>query len=217
MLIACWSPKGGSGTTVVATALALLLARSSPDGVLFADLGGDVPAVLGVSEPDGPGLSEWLATDGDVPRDALRRLAVDVGQGLHLLPRGRSLCDGGAVRTDELIGTLADDGRPVVVDCGPGPAGAGLAVAERASLSLLVLRPCYLALRRAANFPVRPSGVILVNEPGHSFSRGDVESVLGVPVRAEILLHDAIARAVDCGLLNRRVPRVLERALEGAA
>ena len=28
MLIACWSVKGGSGTTVVAAALALLLARA---------------------------------------------------------------------------------------------------------------------------------------------------------------------------------------------
>ena len=31
MLIALWSAKGGSGTTVVATALATVLARSAPD------------------------------------------------------------------------------------------------------------------------------------------------------------------------------------------
>ena len=30
MLIACWSPKGGTGTTVVSCGLALVLARSQP-------------------------------------------------------------------------------------------------------------------------------------------------------------------------------------------
>ena len=31
MLIACWSPKGGTGTTVVSCGLALVLARSQAD------------------------------------------------------------------------------------------------------------------------------------------------------------------------------------------
>src|SRR5205823_4979023 len=44
MLISCWSVKGGSGTTVVAAAIALALARSAP--VVLADFGGDAPTVL---------------------------------------------------------------------------------------------------------------------------------------------------------------------------
>jgi hypothetical protein len=40
--------------------------------------------------------------------------------------------------------------------------------------------------------------------------------VLGVPVRAEVEVDSAVARAVDAGLLARRVPRGLERALRGA-
>ena len=67
MLLACWSVKGGSGTTVVAAALALLLAQRSPAGALLADLagqeglGGDGAAVLGLDEPSSPGLAGWLA------------------------------------------------------------------------------------------------------------------------------------------------------------
>ena len=39
MLVACWSAKGGSGTTVVAAALAAVLARSSSSGAVLVDQG----------------------------------------------------------------------------------------------------------------------------------------------------------------------------------
>src|SRR5215211_2524357 len=71
VLIACWAAKGGAGTTVVATALARVLTSGAPAGALLADLAGDVPAVLGLPEPTGPGLAEWLAAGEDVPPDAL--------------------------------------------------------------------------------------------------------------------------------------------------
>jgi hypothetical protein len=90
-------------------------------------------------------------------------------------------------------------------------------VAAAASASLLVLRPCYLSLRRALQAPMRPSGVILVSEPGRSLGRSDVEDVLGVPVRAVVGIDPAVARAVDAGLLATRLPRGLERALRHAA
>jgi hypothetical protein len=58
MLIVCWSAKGGSGTTVAAASMALMLARRESAGALIADLAGDVPAVLGMSEEDSPGIRE---------------------------------------------------------------------------------------------------------------------------------------------------------------
>lgn len=214
MLVACWSVKGGSGTTVVAAALGLVLARSSPGGATLADLGGDLPAVLGLPDPAGPGLSEWLAADGDVPSDALERLALDAGAGLRLLPRGGGPPPAGG--GERLAAALAGSG-PAVVDCGSPGDALGLAVAASATLSLLVLRPCYLAVRRALAAPIRPSGVVLVREPRRALTRRDVEEVLGVPVRAEVPLDPAVARCVDAGLVGGRVPRVLERALRRAA
>ncbi len=112
---------------------------------------------------------------------------------------------------------LAADRRLVVADCGRASSGAALAVAAGASLSLMVLRPCYLGLRRAVAAPLRASGVVLVAEEGRSLTRRDVEEVLGVPVRAEVPYHAAVARAVDAGLLAARVPRGLERSLRRAA
>ena len=237
MLIACWSPKGGSGTTVIACGLAAVLARSGPSAgglhpargaaravhpargaarALLVDLSGDATAVLGVPEPEGPGLAEWLAAGADVGAGALARLEVEATAGLGLLAWKPPAAPGwqpAMGRADALVDALAAERRAVVVDCGAGVAGAGLAVAAGAQESLLVLRPCYLGLRRALAAPVRPSGVILVVEAGRALGRRDVEDVLGVPVRAEVAVEEAVARAVDAGLLARRVPRPLERAL----
>lgn len=214
MLIACWSVKGGSGTTVVAAGLSLILARSMPGGALAVDLAGDLPAALGAADPTGPGLRDWLSTP-DAGTDALCRLEVEVGPRLHLIAAGgsRSVDAAGA---DRLCTALAGD-RHVVADCGSAGDEAGLTVAASAALSLLVLRPCYLALRRALAAPVRPSGVVVVSEPGRSLGRRDIEDVLGVPVRAEVAWDPAVARSVDAGLLAARIPRALERALRRAA
>jgi hypothetical protein len=216
VLVACWSAKGGSGTTVVAAALAAVLGRSSSSGALLADLAGDVPAVLGLPEPEGPGIAEWLAAGSGVAPDALHRLEVAATPGLAILPRGSTLPDAPG-RGEVLAALLAADARPCVVDCGSAPTGARLAVAAASAQSLLVLRPCYLALRRAVASPIRPSGVILVEEGGRSIGRRDVESALGVPVRA-VVAHDArIARAVDAGLLAGRLPGLLQRPLRHVA
>jgi MinD-like ATPase involved in chromosome partitioning or flagellar assembly len=217
VLIACWSAKGGSGTTVVAAGLAVSLGRSAPGGVLLVDLCGDVPSVLGVPEPSGPGLGEWLAAGDTVPIDALARLEQPVSDSIQLLPAGGQVGPVPPGRGDVLAAVLAAEARPVVVDCGSGRPGAGLSVAGAASVSLLVLRPCYLALRRAVAAPVRPSGVVLVDEPGRALGRDDVEGVLGVPVKAVVRVDPAIARAVDAGVFLHRLPRRLERALRCAA
>jgi hypothetical protein len=215
MLIACWSSKGGAGTTVVAAGLALLLARQSEVGALLVDLAGDGPAALGLPEPDGPGVAEWLRAGNDVPLDALRRLELPVAPGLALLPRGRGTLE--PASADVLVALLAADGRPVVADCGSTPDGAPLAVAAGATRSVLVTRACYLALRRALDAPLRPSEVVLLVEPRRALTRRDVEDSVGAPVVAEVAVDPLVARAVDAGLLATSLPRGLARELARAA
>lgn len=209
MAVACWSAKGGSGTTVVAVALALLRARSSPDGAVLVDLGGDVPAVLGIDPPTTPGVRDWLAAP-DVEADALDRLLVDVGDGLRVLPTGT-----GSGPSDRLVAALA--GRPdVVVDCGPPTCGLGMAVAAAMPVSLLVVRPCFVGLRRALDSLVRPTGVVVVDEPGHALRAADITAAVSVPVVASVRWDPLVARAVDGGTLRSRLPRTLARSLRGA-
>jgi len=213
MLVTCWSVKGGSGTTVVAAALGVLLARRLPEGALLVDAGGDVGCALGLPEHHAPGLAEWLRSPLEVDGVALDRLLVAGAPGLDVLPRGSGAFPSGAA--DRLLGALAP--RPVVVlDAGP-PSPFALEVAAASTVSLLVLRPCYLALRRALAAPVRPSGVVVVEEPRRSLDVCDIEGVLGVPVHAVVPWDDGIARAVDAGLLGARLPRPLASALRAAA
>ena len=206
MLITCWSSKGGSGTTVVAAALATLLATEAT-AALLVDLGGDLPAALGLPEPHG-GLTGWAEGDD------LTRLEVEGGLRLRLLPRGAGPLPVGI--GPALAATLAEQ-PSVVVDAGvidgSTPAGVALELAAAATVSLLVLRPCFLALRRAVAAPLRASGVVLVSEPDRVLGAADVEAALGAPVVAVVPWDPAVARRVDAGLLGSAVPRGLARAL----
>ncbi len=142
--------KGGVGTSVVAAGLALGTAASGVD-CLLVDLGGDQPSILGVPASGGPGVGDWLAAGPDVPVDALAELESPVTDRLSLLHLG----DGAGLvkgeRLEVLAAVLAGSSRPVVVDAGV-TAAAGLWWSGRGE-SLLVLRPCYLGLRRVGRAP----------------------------------------------------------------
>ena len=220
MLTACWSVKGGSGTTVVAAALALGMAGVGRP-VVVADFAGDLPAVLGVAEPAGPGLLDWLDAGPSVPIDGLARIAHLSDQGVTIVPKGEWSTRAGAGDVDagiRLATALRSvrGGNPVIADCGKVDSAAMRAFIGAADRSLLVLRPCYLALRRALQAP-RPTAVVLITEPERALGVGDVEDVLGVPVVASINWEPSIARAVDSGLMSARLPRRLANALRDIA
>ena len=213
-MIVCWSVKGGSGTTVVASTLALMHAAQSPRGALIIDLAGDVPAVLGLAEPHSIGISEWLAQTENSSRMSLQSIMIQATAGLQLISRGALPIDTNANFT-ELCAVLATLDIPIIFDAGCGVPSADLLA--RASSSLLITRPCYLALRRAAQLNVAPTGIILVSEPGRALVKRDVESVIGAPVTAEITFHASISRAVDAGLLASRLPTILSKQLASVA
>jgi hypothetical protein len=222
MLFACWAAKGGAGATVVSCSLALVLARCHPGGALLVDFGGDAGAVLGCADADGPGLAGWLARrerGEPAAADPLDGLEVAAGERLALVPRGTGPLPP-TQRCADLALALANDERAVVVDCGTLGASSGgdgwaLSFAGDATHSLLVTRLCYLALRRAVRAPLRPSGVLVVSEPGRSLRAVDVATVLGVPVVAELPYDPVVARSVDAGLLGHRLPATLARAARG--
>lgn len=216
MLITLWSVKGGSGVSVVAAGLASVFASdggAGANGSLLVDLGGDQPALLGVAQPDSPGVRDWLAAPhGDAA--ALRRLEIEVGPSMGLLPAG-SAAGWPPEREAALVEVLGSDGRAVVVDGALGAApAASLAAAD---VSLLVVRPCYLALRRAVRHGVHADGVVLVEEAGRALDAVDVSRALGLPVLCTVEADPSVARAVDAGLLAARLPRAFARSLRSIA
>jgi cellulose biosynthesis protein BcsQ len=224
MLLSLWSPKGGSGTSVIAAACAIVLA--SDRRTRLVDLDGDQAAVLGLASnglvlpPDAtePGVSaprgvrDWLAVGPGAPADALGRLAVDVGPGLVLVPPGtpeRSATgEAGAA-----LGVVLRDAGTAVADCGRADDAASRALVEVSDFSVVVIKPCYLALRRAAADELvrAASGIVVVEEPGRALGAREVADVLGVPVLASVPARAAIARVVDAGVLVARLPDSLAR------
>lgn len=209
-MLACWSAKGGVGTTVVAAGLASV-AATARGGALLVDLGGDAGGVCGLPDTT---PAEWPDSSEAVPLDALGRLCTAAGGGLEVLRVGSPHRPPAPDRLATLVAVLHTDPRPVVVDVGTCHRGSPLlSIVEAANDDLLVTRACYLALRRALAVGHRPRGVVLVAEPGRSLTAADVASTIGADVRATVDVDPAVARAVDAGTLVRRLPRTLRRGL----
>ena len=210
-MLLCWSAKGGSGATVVAAALSLVLSHTR--SITLADLGGDLPAALGLPEPAGPGLTDWL-TSPDADEAAMARLSVDISPALRLLPRGGAALSL-APRWADMASALAALDEETVVDAGTGEPPAELAAA--ADQSLLVIRPCYLAMRRLIGLRARPTGIIIVDEPGRNLRSVDVAHSVGAPIVAQVPFDPAVFNAVNAGLLAGRLTRSLSHALRDVA
>lgn len=217
MLIALWSPKGGSGTSVLAAACAVVLARAA-GAARLADLAGDQPAVLGIGTDPATGLRDWLAMGPGAPIEALDRLAIEVGSGLELIPAGRGPSVLSPMASAEAGAALAVGLRgasvPVVVDAGRAEAPAHRAVVEIADVSVAVIRGCYLALRRLVRSPMieTSNGIALVREQGRALGAREVAAVTDRAVLARVDVREDIARAVDAGVLPHRMPDALTRA-----
>ncbi len=209
-MIVCWSVKGGSGTTVVASTIALMRAAESQRGALLVDLAGDVPAVLGLAESAGPGISDWFAHCDLGSRMTLQSIAIQATANLQIIARGSKQLDT-KENFSELCAALKTFDLPIIIDAGCGLPSPDLLA--HATSSLLVTRPCYLSLRRAAQLSVLPTGIVLINEAGRALGKHDVEAVIGAPVIAEITFDAAIARAVDAGLLASRIPTMMSKQL----
>jgi cellulose biosynthesis protein BcsQ len=214
VLLSLWSPKGGSGTSVLAAACAIVLAADR--GARLVDLDGDQAAVLGLTpgatdRPDG--VRDWLAVGPEAPADALDYFAVDAGPGLVLLPPGSAERVGTGAAGAALGVVLRDGVGAIVADCGRADDAASRALVEVSDLSVVVIRACYLALRRGtADELVRSaSGIVVMEEAGRALGTREVADVLGVPVLATIPVRAAIARVVDAGVLVARLPDTLAR------
>src|SRR5262249_45492760 len=140
-----------------------------------------------------------------------------VAPGVGLLPRGRGARVPTSLPAPEsgaaLAVALAQGSSPVLVDCGTARAPASRALIEVADVGVVVLRPCYLALRRAVRAPSleHTAGAVLLDEPERSLGAREIGEVLDLPVLARVPVDKAVARAVDAGVLTTRLPEHLAR------
>jgi hypothetical protein len=215
VLVVCWSPKGGSGTSVVATGLAIVDSRSrsahgTDSRTVIVDLGGDVPAILGLEEPL-IGIAEWIS---DPSAFDIRTLIVENGTEPGVLPRGRAALpesrSGAWSRLAVELAHLSNSDLTIVVDAGRGPIPRELeSVADH---EYVVIRPCYLAVRRARLIDHSSDAVIVVTEPDRALGQADIARVLALPIAATLDVSADIARRIDAGIITSRPSPALTRA-----
>lgn len=209
------SPKGGMGVSVLTATLASHL--STGRAVTVVDFGGDLAEIFGIAPAtdSAPGIAEWLVADDSVGIQALRNIELEVTPSLHLIPAGdfSGGTDVPADRCADLVAGLRSSGL-VLADLGvigSDPFSPRAIVAAASDRTTLVVRACYLALRRAGRLPLVFDDVVEIVEGGRALSTLDIESVLGQEVTSRLAFDPAIARAVDGGIIGHRVPRRLRR------
>ena len=203
------SAKGGNCTTTTAAAWSLLHAGRG-EHVCIVDLCGDQPATLGIAEPVGPGVHDWLGEHSSANVGQWWAMATRVTAELSVIHRGAPHVDG-APRWEDLADVLRAAPCTVVIDAGVGFVPP---VLREIALSVLVTRPCYLALRRAT-LAARPDHVMVIKEEGRALTVRDVEHVLGVTQSTVVPWSSHISRAVDAGLLPSRAETLFGDALSG--
>lgn len=209
------SPKGGVGVSTIAASVAAALAVDQP--VTIVDLGGDLPDIFGLDVGGDAGVWDWLAAGDDVGVEALSNLEVEVRPGLTILPSG-SRTEGQQVAAGRchLLAEGLSAGRLLLGDLGvidADPFSTASLLAAASDRTTLVVRACYLALRRAQRIPLVVDEVIEVVEGGRALATIDIESVLGQEVTARVAVDPRIARAVDGGLGATRPNRHIRRLL----
>jgi pilus assembly protein CpaE len=232
-IITVFSPKGGTGKTVIATNLAASLARAAGRRTLLLDLDlqfGDAAIMLGI-EPEKT-IFDFVNAPGELDPDKLAGYTTKHKSGLDILPAPLRPEDAELV-TEAKLGRLIEVARAcydaIVVDTSPFFHGPMLATLDRTDELLLVcsldvptLKNVRLALGTLDMLSFPSARVRIVLNRANSkvgMKQREVEAALEQKVRYEVPSDRAVPLSV-----NKGAPAVLSepgsdfaRAIEAMA
>ena len=212
-VIAVLSPKGGSGKTVVATNLAVLLARRAPGEVVLVDLDlgfGDVSTALGL-------VPEHDVADAADAVERLDTMAVKVfltthASGLNVLCSPQEPEAGerlSPARVAELVHLLSSEFRYVVLDTPSGVSDHTLACLDECSDLVLVSALDVASVRgvRKLRQALDVLGLTLarqhlvLNRAGSrvGLDQDDVEHAIGLDVTAAVPSDRSVPTSMNAG------------------
>jgi pilus assembly protein CpaE len=212
-IVTVFSPKGGTGKTVLSTNLGVHLARTGSSRVLLVDLDlqfGDAAIMLGL-EPERT-LSELVLAPGELDAGKVAGYTTRHASGLTVLPAPLRPEEAELVGEQKLLEILEVARRAydiVIVDTSPFFYGPMLATLEPTDHLLVVcgldvptLKNVRLSMRtlELLGFPANRVDLVLNRvSPGVGVTRDEVEAALQTRVRFEIPNDPAVARAVNRG------------------
>jgi len=211
-LIVVFSPKGGTGKTMLATNLAVALAEEKNRTCLIdVDLQfGDVAIALGL-EPTRT-TSDALGLRNAVDEHALKSLLLPYRSNLTVLPGPTKPADAEFVSPDlvtNLIEGLLTMHDVVIVDTPPEFNDIVLKILDMADTHLLVATPDLAALKslrvaidtlNAIGYPAAKRMVILNrDEPNLGLSTSDIRGIMQMPITARIPMHRDVIVSLNRG------------------
>lgn len=235
-IVAVHGPRGGVGTTFIATHLAAALERRRP-GCVLVDLDlacADVAHAIGIPAEETPRtLLDLVPVARELSSRQLDELVWRHENGLRIVPAPVEREDGSRIGASAARAAIKAIGRvaeTVVVHVPRGMDDVTRAALATADTVLIVLRLDLLSFR-AAKRAIEGAGLegrsrIVVNAPGRGeITLRDVERVFGAPPIAVIPADRNAARAQDRGRLlpprgrsGRAFDRLARRILaEGSA
>ncbi|MFL5757835.1 MAG: CpaE family protein [Chloroflexota bacterium] len=215
-IIGVFSPKGGAGTTTIATNVAMLQAQKHPDTVVVIDLDlqfGQVVTHLNV-EPSQTLLD--LVRDDTAMREAelMRTYATRHDAGLHVLaappaPEFAELIT--PTHVNRILSIILETYDTVVVDAGSTLDERAISVFEHAETIIIPVQPEIPALKTVHSLldyfsettSIGAKSLFVLNNTfaKEILRQGDVESALGTKITAE-LPYDPLLylKAVNAGI-----------------
>jgi pilus assembly protein CpaE len=200
-MVAVHSPKGGVGTSTIATNIAMAAAQKKPDRVVIVDLDlqfGQVATHLNVTPNQT--LADVVRDEGALREpELLRTYATRHDSGLHVLaaptgPEAAGLIN--AEHIDRILTTVLETYDQVVIDTGSWLDERTMAAFQHADSVLFVVNPEIAALKAVAALVeylneagtvAAKSSFVLNNTFGREILKvRDVETALGTKVASEL-------------------------------
>jgi pilus assembly protein CpaE len=215
-----FSPKGGTGTTTIATNLAICLHKTLKEDVLLIDgkhQFGHVALYLNLLT--GNSIADLLTQAGMLDERMIMQIVIRHISGIHVLPSPNSIIDAQGIRPDNLvkvIQSLQKSFSNIIIDGGNNLNENTVTYMDSSDKILLVLNPDLASMRDVRQFMEisatlsypKEKVLLILNQTGRKddVKREEIESILKMKIFGMIPADENLALSS----LNEGVPIVLK-------
>lgn len=215
-----FSPKGGAGTTTIATNLAISLQKSLKEDVLLIDgkhQFGHVAMYLNMQT--GNSISDLLTQGGMLDQQLIKQVAIQHVSGIKVLPSPNSIVEAQSIRPEnlfKLIQSLQQVFPNIIIDGGNNLDENTVTYMDSSDKILLVLNPDLASMRDARQFMEisatlsypKDKLLLILNLAGRKADvrREEIEKILKMKIFGKIPIDENLA--LSC--LNEGVPILLK-------
>jgi pilus assembly protein CpaE len=216
-----FSPKGGAGTTTIATNLAISLHKTLKEDVLLIDgkhLFGHAALYLNLRTANS--ITDLIAHAGMLDQRLIDQVVVEHVSGIHVLPSPNSIAQAQGIRPEDLfnvIQSLQQVYPHIVIDAGNHLDENSVTYLDASDKILLVFNPdlasmrdigLFMEISASLSYP-KEKMLLVVNQAGRKadVKSNEIEGILKMEIFATIPADDELALSS----LNEGVPILMKK------